>query len=150
MLGWILWVDLKSGKQTWSLETGKFAVSVYMFSEISYMVRVKGEQSWHPACTWSCLPRMVISVLVQGESWECDDFQNYRALKLVRLLWLTLYQFGLRVFYINVETMSCMYTSVLFCTCTLYVHEILFTNVTSRILDYRNEFWVHIEGKKYP
>lgn len=33
-------------------------------------------QSWHPACTLSCLPRMVISVLVQGESWEPDDFQN--------------------------------------------------------------------------
>jgi len=35
-----------------------------------------GARSWHPACTLSCLPRMVISVLVQGKSWEPDDFQN--------------------------------------------------------------------------
>jgi len=46
--------------------------------------------------------------------------------------------------------MGCMYTSVLFCTCTVYMYEMQFTNVTSRILDYRNEFWVHIEEKKYP
>ena len=60
------------------------------------------------------------------------------------------YCLALRVVYINVETMNCMCMSVLFCTCTVYMYEIQFINVTGRILDYRNEFWVHIEGKKYP
>jgi len=49
----------------------------YMFNEISCVVRVRGDgRSWHPACTLSCLPRMVMLVLIQGESWEPDDFQN--------------------------------------------------------------------------